>query len=171
MQRVVVCLWLWLWITFFLLCLSTLTWVLRLACYFIAPQSYKSKRVAVLIGQPGLSSQLLDEFSRSLLKPDGALILEILEDNVSVVAAAEVAKAAWMQFQQERMRNEGQGPASQGHATQGHTVQYGGQQPASAPSSDAALGGMYPVLSGAAPPAQSGVAAPENLPLIDKTSL
>ena len=91
-ERVVVCLWLWLWLTIQLLSLSTIIWFIRIAYYFSAPQRYKSKRVSLLLGQiQGLNTannNQLDEFSRFLLKPDGALILEILEDNVSLVAAA-----------------------------------------------------------------------------------
>ena len=95
--------WLWLWFSFTYILMSTIVCVLRTVAIIFAPRSFKTTRMNTLLGLgPSTGDPNIDQFADMFLKPDGALILEIIEDNVSLNAASGVAKAAWQQYQSKR---------------------------------------------------------------------
>ena len=181
-EGVIICILVWLWFTFALLAVTILTWIIRAAFYCVALLSYKAMRVRTLLGNgcygnidkmavthsnAHSNDAMLNEFAAMLLKPDGAFILEMLEDNVSQVAAGEVVKAAWEQFRNNVAANKaGHGGAMErGHGGAG-AMAMGGQGPVQVEGF--AVGttegiGVYPRLSGQ---------QPESLPLLEqKTNL
>ena len=56
----------------------------------------------MLSRDPDLVDDDIQQFAEVWLKPDGALLLELLEHNVSMNAACGVVKAAWLQHQAKR---------------------------------------------------------------------
>ena len=101
--------WLYLWLAFSVLLGSTLMRVVRLLLLALMPISYRVKRLSVLVlhdpttfGEDEAIAREFRNFAREFLRPDGALILEMLEENVSMSAASGVARAAWEQHKNKR---------------------------------------------------------------------
>ena len=95
--------WLWLWLTFTLLLLSVIGRVLQVVFLVVMPRWYKTKRINVLLGHASNHEDPnMQGFVELWMKPDGALLLELLEHNVSLNAACGVVKAAWLQYQAKR---------------------------------------------------------------------
>ena len=71
-------------------------------------------RIAILLGQPNArdeaamdiypenDSKTLNEFATKLMSLDGSLILDIIEENVSVIAVSELTRAAWFLFRERK---------------------------------------------------------------------
>ena len=67
------------------------------------PRWYKTKRINVLLCHKyNHDDPNMQGFVELWMKPDGALLLELLEYNVSMNAACGVVKAAWLQHQAKR---------------------------------------------------------------------
>ena len=95
--------WLWLWLTFTLLLLSVIGRVLQVIFLVVMPRWYKTKRINVLLCHKyNHDDPNMQGFVELWMKPDGALLLELLEYNVSMNAACGVVKAAWLQYQAKR---------------------------------------------------------------------
>ena len=104
-----VIIWLYLWVTFAVVLASTIMRIVRLLLVALMPVSYRVKRLGILVLADPTSDNSEEavarefrNFARTFLRPDGALILEILEENVSMAAASGIARAAWQQFKSKR---------------------------------------------------------------------
>ena len=96
-------LWLWLSLSFTFLIVNTTAWAMRITAWAVMPLSYKTRRLNVMLSRdPDLVDDDIQQFAEVWLKPDGALLLELLEYNVSMNAACGVVKAAWLQHQAKR---------------------------------------------------------------------
>ena len=96
-------LWLWLSLSFTFLIVNTTAWAMRITAWAVMPLSYKTRRLNVMLSRdPDHVDDNIQQFAEVWLKPDGALLLELLEHNVSMNAACGVVKAAWLQHQAKR---------------------------------------------------------------------
>ena len=109
MEVGLVIIWLYLWVTFAVVLASTIMRIVRLLLVALMPVSYRVKRLGILVLADPTSDNSEEavarefrNFARTFLRPDGALILEILEENVSMAAASGIARAAWQQFKSKR---------------------------------------------------------------------
>ena len=87
-------LWLWLWLTFTLLLLSAIFRSVKVVLLLVLPKHYALRRKRGLLPQAADDDGARAELTALWLTPDGALLLELLEHNVSMNAACAVVTAA-----------------------------------------------------------------------------
>ena len=86
-------LWLWLCLTFTLLLLSAIFRTVKVVLLLVLPQHYALRRMRGMLPQAPDDDGVRAELTALWLTPDGALLLELLEHNVSMNAASAVVTA------------------------------------------------------------------------------
>ena len=98
-------LWLWLWLTFTLLLASAIFRTVKVVLLLVLPKHYALRRMRGMLPQAPDDDGVRAELTALWLTPDGALLLELLEHNVSMNAACAVVAATFREHEQDSRRD------------------------------------------------------------------
>ena len=112
LETAIVLLWLWLWFIFTVQLISTITLLIRIVGSHFVTHETRMNRLSIWLGQPDaklafsvymdLYSKAFDEFATTIMSADGLLMLDIIEDNVSVMAVYQLVTTAWFLIQKRK---------------------------------------------------------------------
>ena len=115
-------LWLWLCLTFTLLLLSAIFRTVKVVLLLVLPKHYALRRMRGMLPQAPDDDGARAELTALWLTPDGALLLELLEHNVSMNAASAVVTATVTQANVTNRSDMTTAPASTMHREPVHAT-------------------------------------------------